>query len=190
MNTMTKAICLGSFAAAAAVQPFVVRDPVMHMLVQYPLLAVSGFALGTGRKIPTGWVGPLLVLSISTLLFWMLPRSLDGALQSWTLHLGKFATLPLLFGMPLALTWPHLHPILRGILKAEAVSMVAVMSFLYTHAPIRICNSYLFSDQVRLGYGFAVAAIALAIVWSIPAFLGTAEHSGMGHSEKAQGRAT
>lgn len=165
-------ISAGLFVAAIAVQPWVATDPVMHMLVQFPLLGASGFILGRSFSLGKTWTGAALILGIATLLFWMLPRSLDGALTHWTLHFAKFATLPLLAGLPIALAWPKTHRILRGFLKAEAISMLGVLGFLYTHAPIRICNSYLISDQIQLGYGFFWLATALAIVWSLPVFLG------------------
>jgi hypothetical protein len=88
------------------------------------------------------------------------------------MHFAKFTTLPLAAGLPLALAWPHTHRILRGLIKAEAISMLGILGFLYTHAPIRICNSYLVSDQIRLGFGFFWVAAGLSLVWSLPVFVG------------------
>lgn len=160
------------FAAAAAVQPWVASDPLVHMLVQFPLLGGVGFALGRRISLPERWTGAAVIIGIATVFFWMLPRSLDSALTSWTMHLAKFTTLPLAAGLPLTLAWPRLHRVLRGFVKAETISMLGVLGFLYTHAPIRICNSYLITDQVRLGFGFFWVAAALAILWSLPVFLG------------------
>ena len=160
------------FATAVAVQPFVAADPVVHMLVQFLLLVASGYVLGVRLRLPFELIGPVLVCGITVLLFWMLPRSLDGALTSWPMHIAKFVTLPLFVGLPLGLTWPVLGPILRGFLKAQSVSMAGVMGFLYTHAPIRICNSYLVDDQIRLGFGFFFLATSLAFYWSLPVLIG------------------
>jgi hypothetical protein len=160
------------FALACEVQPLVATDPTVHLLVQFPLLGGAGFMLGRQMSLPPTWTGPVVVFGIATVLFWMLPRSLDGTLTDWTLHIAKFVTLPLAGGLPLAVVWPRLHFIVRGVIKAEAVSMLGILGFLYTHAPIRICNSYLISDQITLGFNFFWAAAALAVVWSLPVFLG------------------
>ncbi len=88
------------------------------------------------------------------------------------MELAKFFSIPLLIGIPLAVFWEHAHPIVRGFLKANALSMLGVLAFLYIHAPIRICNNYLVSDQERLGWGFLFMAFALALIWVVPLFVG------------------
>lgn len=152
---------------------------VTHMLVQLPLLVLAGWCLGTGLLsiIPalghTKWNRggiPGLLVAIYTLLFWMLPKSLDGALDDPALEMAKFASLPLCFGLPLALSWPRAHVLVRGFLKAQFLSMLGVLSFLYTHAPVRICNNYLVSEQETAGVLLGGAAIALALGWAAPLF--------------------
>ena len=154
------------------------RDPVTHILLQLPLLALAGalFARatpdgGTWQTSPwlKGGLAPILI-AIFAIAFWMLPRSIDAALIDPRMEIAKFVTVPLLIGAPLAIGWPRAHPLLRGFLKAEAISMLAVMAFLYTHAPVRICNAYLVSDQERLGLGFLLAAILCAMLWTWPIF--------------------
>lgn len=143
-----------SFLFAAMIQFWVASDPVIHVLLQFPLLAISGYLLVAGQSIDDLWIGPALVLAISAILFWMLPRTLDAVLNSWIMHFAKFTLLPLTVGAPLAFCWGRLHMIVRGFVKAETISMLGVLGFLYTHAPVRICNSYLVDDQIRLGFGF------------------------------------
>lgn len=162
---------LAAAAVAYAVQPFVATDPVLHVLVQMPACVLVGALLPLGRaSLPAHWTGPLLVLVLTTLLIWMLPRSVDAALLRWSGHFAKFLTLPLLLGLPLRLVWPQLGPVLRGFLKAQALSMLLLLGFVYTHAPLRLCNSYLVDDQQRLGVGFALAALGLALIWIAQAF--------------------
>ena len=43
--------------------------------------------------------------------------------------------------------------------------MTAVLAWVYTAAPVRLCNSYLSSDQKMLGTGMAVLVGVLAIHW-------------------------
>lgn len=149
-------------------------DPVTHVLVQFPMLAAAGWlsvqatTLGAGDW-NRGGISTIFV-ALFTLAFWMLPRSIDAALQSPAVETAKFLTIPFLIGAPLAMGWHRAHPLFKNFLKAEAVSMLGVLAFLYTHAPVRICNAYLVNDQERLGYGFLIAAAGATLVWIIPLF--------------------
>lgn len=147
---------------------------VSHMLVQLPLLALAGWLMGKGlmTMVPesrsTSWNrGGItgLIIAIITLLFWMLPKSLDAALGDTGTEVAKFVMLPLCLGLPLALSWPRAHVLIRGLLKAQFISMLGVLSFLYTHAPVRICNNYLVGEQETAGLLMGGAAIALAAYW-------------------------
>ncbi|WP_298920983.1 hypothetical protein [uncultured Roseobacter sp.] len=165
-------ISLTLFALAIMAQAWVAGDPVMHVLVQMPLLAAAGYLLPHRLTLPRAAIGPVLILALVTCVVWMLPRSVDAALSEMSWHLAKFVTLPLGFGLALSLTWPAIGPVLRGFIKAQVISMLLLLGFLYTHAPIRICNSYLVDDQDRLGLGFVTVALGLTLWWIIPAFLG------------------
>lgn len=159
-------------------------DPVLHVLVQLPLLALSGAlmvrGLGADRFRPPPPVSNALILvAVFAILFWMVPRYIDEALVDPLVAIAKFISLPLLVGVPLAIAWSRGHPFVRGFLKANALSMLGILAFLYTHAPVRICNSYLIADQERLGVSFLIAAIVLAVVWTVPLFLPQPPHSGL-----------
>lgn len=160
------------FLVACAVQPFVAGDPVVHVLVQMPALVIAGALLGLRLTLPKTCAGAALILALTTAAIWMLPRSVDAALISWAGMAAKFLTLPLFCGAPLALSWPKIGPVLRGFLKGQALSMLLVLGFLYTHAPLRICKSYLVDDQLRLGVGFVYVACGLALIWLVPVFTG------------------
>lgn len=167
-------IALSFIAACWVTRSALEADPVSHVLVQLPVLAWAGYILvpeGLFRGAPSnrgGW--PALLIALFTAAFWMLPRSIDAALASPTVEVAKFVTVPLGIGSALAIGWPNTHPLFRGFLKAQSISMLLVLAFLYTHAPVRICNAYLVNDQERLGLGFLFAAIALALLWIIPLF--------------------
>lgn len=168
------------FVACAVFRTALEADPVTHVLVQLPCLAFAGWLVGRAiREISAdayalsdrGVAG--LLVAVFTIAFWMLPRSIDAALESPVVALAKFFSIPLLIGVLLAICWKQVHPIVRGFLKANALSMLGVLAFLYTHAPIRICNNYLVSDQERLGFGFLIVAFALAVIWVVPLFVGS-----------------
>ena len=164
-------LALSAFGLGCVAQIWAASDPVIHVLLQMPLLALAGAALPLrSQAISAHWAGPLFVLTLTTALIWMLPRSVDAALTGWPGHIAKFLTIPLLLGLPLRLSWPRMGLILRGFIKAQSVSMLLLLAFVYTHAPLRICNSYLVDDQQRLGIGFAFVAIGLALIWIVQAF--------------------
>lgn len=157
--------------AAGLRRPLEAHAPT-HVLVQMPMLALAGaliapvLSFGRGRWNAGGWAA--LVIAPSRLAVWMLPRAIDAALTDPRREAARFATLPLLLGLPLAAGWARAHPLLRAVLKAQAVSMAAVMAFLYTHAPERLCNSYLIGEQRALGLGYLAVAAGLAAIWSAP----------------------
>jgi hypothetical protein len=144
-----------------------------------PLLGVAGWFFGRAfeprlDRVMERWnrfgvAG--FTLAIFTILFWMVPRSVDGAVAYPGYEMFKFVSLPGA-GAALALSFPRTHPLLAGVLKANVVSMLAVLAWVYTAASVRLCNSYLASDQKMLGAGMAVLAGMLAIYWGFGLLFG------------------
>lgn len=168
------------FALAILFRAGLEADPVTHVLLQLPLLGWSGWLVARWAGIGAVTLRPaaanaLSLAAVFTILFWMLPRYIDASLTDWPAALAKFISIPMLAGATLAIAWHRTHPFLRGFLKANAISMLVVLAYLYTHAPVRICNSYLVVDQERLGLGFLGAALMLSVAWSLPLFLGPAD---------------
>jgi hypothetical protein len=140
--------------------------------VQIPLLAVAGgfaarFVPVTQRASLARWnqcgvTGTILALIVST--WWMVPRALDGALSSGMMEVAKFVSLPLLVGVPLALSWRELPFVGKGFALANVFPMWAVVGWLYVAAPTRLCNYYLLDQQVVAGYGLIAASIAASLV--------------------------
>ena len=168
------------FLFCAATRSPLERDPVTHILVQLPLLALVGWLVASAlrKRIPVAHLCSdhgmaCLLIALFSIAYWMLPRSIDAALEDPQMELAKFLSVPLLIGLPLGLGWQRAHPLVKGFLKANALSMLGVLAFLFTHAPVRICNNYLVSDQERLGLGFLYAAFALTVLWVIPLFTGS-----------------
>ena len=151
-----------------------------HVLGQIPLLFAAGWILGRqleGRvhilsgRWNAGGIAGILTASV-TLAFWMIPRWLDASVNDGTIAATKYASLVLLAGVPAAWSWNRLHPIARGLVKIEFLSMLFRLGWLYLISPERLCNNYLLSDQVWLGQGMLIIAIALSITWLIPVFFG------------------
>jgi hypothetical protein len=142
-----------------------------HMLVQLPLLAALGaWAAGLLPVALRRWLDgsnagglPFTLLALFAAAFWMLPRSLDGALNHGYLELAKFVSLPLLVGVPLALSWRRLSAIGRGFVWSKLLSMLVVLGWLYSVAPIRLCTNYLVDQQALLGRSLLLIAALLAL---------------------------
>lgn len=181
-----------SLAAAGLAVPLLLASPplrqlleghlVAHLLVQIPLLALAGASIGrtllvcqVGRGVIGSWNArglPGLLLALFTAAFWMLPRSLDGALAEPVMAAAKFVSLPLLLGLPLALSWPRLHPIARGFVWANLLSMLGFLGWLYLAAPTRLCNFYLQDEQALLGRALLAIGAGLALWLAARAFVG------------------
>jgi hypothetical protein len=157
-----------------------------HVLVQMPLLVLAGWLFGSALaprldRVMEQWnrLGIAgFTFAIFTMLFWMAPRSVDGAIAHTGYEVFKFVNLPCA-GVALALSFPRTLPVLAGALKAHFVSMLAVLAWLYTAAPVRLCNSYLGSDQKMLGVGMALVASAFAIYWGLGLLFGPWSDAGI-----------
>lgn len=164
---------LGLLALALLARGWFEATPIRHMLLQYPLLVAAG-ALMVARLQPFAarrWNGggiASLLVAIFAAAFWMLPRMIDASVASLPVDLLKATCLAGLVGGGLRFGWPRAHPLLRAVLKAKALSMLGILAFLYSHAPVRLCNAYLLDDQQRLGQMFLFAALALAAFWIVP----------------------
>ncbi|MFN2338835.1 MAG: hypothetical protein ABR544_07670 [Gammaproteobacteria bacterium] len=156
---------------------------VTHMLVQLPLLAALGAyaaqllpARLRSRLEDWNCGGlPFTLLALFAAAFWMLPRSLDGALNHGYLELAKFISLPLLVGAPLALSWRRLSAIGRGFIWSNLLSMLILLGWLYSVSPIRVCTNYLVDQQVLLGRSLLLLAAALTLLLAGRLFFGGSE---------------
>lgn len=149
----------------------------LQMLVQLPLLVLAGWLVA--RAVPRGvdaalarWnaggIAGLILASLAGML-WMLPRMMDASVDDAWLALAKFASVPLLVGVPLALGWPRAGFVVRGVFLLEATATAFRIGWLYLASPGRLCSNYLLGDQQRLGrYLLAIgAATCLVLAWKL-----------------------
>jgi len=181
---MKQHVVTGCVLLALMLNPFSVKgleaSMLGYMLVQIPGLVAGGYYLGKGllSRFPSRWSrwdpGGIagLLLSLFTIAYWLLPRHVDAALNDFSTDAWKWVTLPALAGIPLAASWRRLHPIARGLVWTNLISMLGVMSWLYTSAPIRLCNNYLAQQQEQLGQGMLIACLAVAAYRVYLAFAG------------------
>lgn len=156
-----------------AARQWLEADMALHMLVQLPLLAWAGWQLG--RALPAALaqrLAPWNVQGISGLLlaslvmaFWMLPIALDAATGQPLAALAKFLSLPLLLGLPCALSWPLAGFIVRGVFLVELIATLFRSGWLYLASPVRLCTSYLLDAQQSTGAGLlAAGGLVLALL--------------------------
>jgi len=148
-----------------------------QMLLQIPLLVAVGVFIARllpirATRVIADWnyrgIGGL-VLATMTSMFWMLPRTLDAAVTDPLVAVAKYASAPLLIGLPLALSWPRMGFIVRGVFLVECIATFFRLGWLYLISPDRLCNLYLLDDQQRLGQLLLLigAALFVAIAWKL-----------------------
>lgn len=148
-----------------------------QMLVQLPLLVLAGWLVGAAipRRLETAlarWNAggvPGLLLATFVAMAWMVPRMMDASVIHAGSALAKFASVPLLVGVPMALSWPRMGFVTRGVLLLEMIATSFRLGWLFLVAPERLCSSYLLSDQLRLGrYLLAIGVAAcLVLAWKL-----------------------
>lgn len=149
----------------------------LQMLVQLTLLALAGwwmsaFAADRAKRLIATWnrsgISGILLASLCAML-WMLPRSLDAALDVPWVEAAKFVGVPLLIGAPLALSWPRAGFVVRGVFLVEVIATAFRLGWLYMVSPVRLCSNYLLGDQQRLGMSLLAigGAIMLVLAWKL-----------------------
>ena len=86
---------------------------------------------------------------------------------------AKYLSLPLLIGLPFALSWPRMKFIVRGVFLLEGIATFFRLGWLYLISPERLCNLYLLDDQQRLGQYMLVIGAALFLGVAGKLLLGT-----------------
>ncbi|WP_077617274.1 hypothetical protein [Bacillus sinesaloumensis] len=150
------------------------------MLIQYPLLVGSGYLLAKG--FPRRWRGFFLyfnengiagiVFTICVVGFWILPRSIDSALNNPIMEIAKYGSLSLLAGVFLSYSWQLLGPISKSFIWANLISMIFVMSWLYSVSPARLCNNYLVTAQQELGKAMFILGLVICMLFIGRVFVG------------------
>lgn len=161
-------------SAMPAVRDALESTMTTQMLVQIPVLVLIGWMLGTAapRRLrtifdPWNYLGITgTVLATISAAYWMLPRSLDASLSEPLMAIAKYLSIPLLIGLPLALAWPRMNFVVKGVLFMEAIATLFRLGWLYLESPVRLCSNYLLDDQQRLGQTMLMAG-GLLVAWAL-----------------------
>ncbi|MGM8214608.1 hypothetical protein ACLIA0_03435 [Bacillaceae bacterium W0354] len=144
---------------------------ILHMHMQMPLIIISGFLMADFFKKkfpaffekwnPNGLPGILLFVLIVS--YWMIPRTMDDALQFTSVELFKFVSLAFFAGVPLRLSWNKLSEIVKNSVFIIFFLLFTLMGGLYVFTDNQLCNNYLLIEQLTLGWGFILMAVCIII---------------------------
>lgn len=144
----------------------------LQFLAQVPMLVLAGAWFAAALPRPVGaalgrWNGQgvagALLASLAGLV-WMLPRMMDASVNDGRFALAKFVSVPLLIGAPLALSWPRMGFVVRGVFVLELVATAFRLGWLYLASPERLCSNYLLGDQRLLGSSLLVLGAGACVV--------------------------
>ncbi|RYF15184.1 MAG: hypothetical protein EOO30_15540 [Comamonadaceae bacterium] len=144
----------------------------LHMLVQFPLLALAGWLLA--RALPHRWrtrldawnahgIAGLLFVALTMALL-MIPRLLDLALADLRIDAAKM-TAVVLAGAALQLSWTRAGKLVQGFFLGNVLPMTAAVGQLFQDTPLRLCNAYLLDDQDRVGTALVALALLAGAAW-------------------------
>lgn len=163
------ALCLLALPGARL---FLEASMTRHMLVQFPLLAVTGFWLA--GALPRSWTRRLdawngygisgLFSAALLIAILMIPRVLDLALVNGRVELVKCLAL-LLCGAAVRLSWQPAGLLVQGFFLGNVLPMMVVVGHLFESSPVRLCNAYLLDDQEGLGQGLIWIAAVTGLAW-------------------------
>ena len=171
-----------ALALAVGAAPWLQARMASHMLIQLPLLVLSGAlasAVFRGRdylaKVDSyGVTGLTALLFISA--YWMIPRALELSLTSDWVAAAKCSSLWLL-GWALPGSLRRAPWVVQTFYLGNFGAMMAIAGIQYQNLPQRLCNAYLLDDQDLTGIGLTVAAVLLSLVWA-KAILNSAQPGG------------
>lgn len=143
----------------------------IHMHMQMPLLAVAGMLMTPllQKMFPglfanwnkNGVPGILMVFLI--VIFWLIPRTMDEALEEPMMEIFKFISWPFLVGVPLRDSWRKLTDLKKNVIYVSFVIMYGLIGWLYIATPDQLCNNYLIVDQRTLGWSFLLIAFCMLL---------------------------
>lgn len=148
----------------------------LHMHMQMMLLFIAGLLLTPllKEKFPSLFEKynkngvPFMIIFLTIIIYWMLPRAMDEALEIWYIELFKFISIPLLAGVTVRDSFPKLKAGARFIFMFITAITFGITGILYTSSDSQLCNSYLIADQISVGLGqVAIGVAILAFVFLI-----------------------
>lgn len=164
-------LAFGILSLSVAFRETLESTMALHMLVQIPAILIAGLLASDSATSLDRRAAPfdehgitgLSVFMLATA-FWMIPRALELASMSPAAEFAKFVSLFVAGGM-LRGSFSRANTILRVFFVGNLSSMTAIAGLLYQDAPQRLCNLYLYDDQLVTGTGLVVLAVVMPVGW-------------------------
>jgi len=142
---------------------------VWHMLVQMPLLVLSGWWAATAwaeqedrRWNRFGLTGLMLAQCITA--YWMIPATIDRAVVLPSADAAKIVSLALA-GVALRLGLRQAPLAAQLFFVGYGLPMMAWLGWYLASTDLRLCNAYSLESQIRAGWGLVGLACALGLAW-------------------------
>lgn len=163
-------LALAALAIAVGFRHWLEASMLRHMLLQLPLLGLSGWSL-SGRAPRPAWIARFDAYGVSGLTallfisaYWMIPRALELSLASPLSEAAKIISLFTL-GYLLPASLARSPSIVQLFFLGNFGAMMAIAGMQYQEMPQRLCNAYRLDDQVLTGDALVAATILIAILW-------------------------
>jgi hypothetical protein len=161
-------------AVAASIPPLngiLTGHMLTHMLVQIPLVFACAATWGTSVRwrVDAPWLRwniqgvPGLLLSAFVLTYWMTPIALDHATADGAWDLAKILSLGLA-GAAAGVSWRLGSAVVQVFYVGNMLWMMGTAGLLYQDTDERLCNAYLWNDQLETGEGLVAVSILCACV--------------------------
>jgi hypothetical protein len=167
---------LGVMAVISALPPlgsWLMQSMLTQMLVQIPLIFFAAAAWSSSLRAAgpalQRWNAqgvPGLLGATSCLAYWMTPIALDHAAADPLWEAAKIASL-LAAGGIAGISWRQASNIAKIFYLGNMVWMSITVGMLYQEFEQRLCNAYLWDDQVVTGRALVLASILFAVGWML-----------------------
>lgn len=158
---------------------------ITHMLVQIPLIFISGACAWTAWRVASSqrtnslfartqrvlhpfnaYAVPTLLVASLVLGYWMIPKALDDVLLYRSMLVAKFISL-FIAGALFSKGWHQANVVIKLFFVGNFCWMAAIVGMLYQEQPMRVCNFYLQNDQDYTGIALVWLAVLLPVVWAL-----------------------
>lgn len=180
--SLLSAVCL---FVSATFNLALTQRMITHMLVQIPLIFISGACAWTAWRVASSQrtdslfarvqcvLRPFNAYAVPTLLaaslilgYWMIPKALDDVLLHRSMFVAKFISL-FVAGALFSKGWHQANVVIKLFFVGNFCWMAAIVGMLYQEQPMRVCNFYLQNDQDYTGIALVWLAVLLPVVWAL-----------------------
>ena len=152
-------------------RPLIEQSMVWHMLVQMPLLLLSGAwaaaAWAPARELRWNRFGLTgFMLAQCIVAYWMIPALVDRAVVMPSADAAKIASL-WLAGLALGVGYRQAPAAVQLFFIGYGLPMMAWLGLYLATTDLRLCNAYSLQSQLRAGWGLVALATALGVAWAL-----------------------